>query len=110
MKFLRSIPTAAAAFAALLVLQSSASPVINHVPRRLLSDTTKKDSVVYETVKGLPLKPQRRINFTTTEGSWTSLDMSPNGKTIVFDMMGDLFTIPYTTNFIWSPFPKQARW
>ena len=50
--------------------------------------------MVYETVKGLPLKPKRRISFTTTEGTWTSLDISPDGKTIVFDMMGDLFTIP----------------
>ncbi len=59
-----------------------------------LADTTKKDSVVYETVKGLPLKPQRKINFTTNEGTWTSLDVSPDGKTIVFDMMGDVFTVP----------------
>jgi Tol biopolymer transport system component len=42
----------------------------------------------------LPLKPQRNISFTTTEGTWTSLDVSPDGKTIVFDMMGDLFTVP----------------
>lgn len=58
------------------------------------ADTTKKDSVLYETVKGLPLKPKRRIGFTTTEGSWTSVDISPDGKTIAFDMMGDIFTMP----------------
>ncbi|CAN5625785.1 amidohydrolase family protein [soil metagenome] len=59
-----------------------------------LADTTKKDTVVYETVKGLPLKPSRKINFTTNEGTWTSLDITPDGKTIVFDMMGDIFTVP----------------
>ncbi|MBS1660569.1 MAG: PD40 domain-containing protein [Bacteroidetes bacterium] len=60
----------------------------------LLSDTTAKDTTKYEKFTNLPLKPQRSIHFTTTEGTWTSLDVSPDGKTIVFDMMGDLYTIP----------------
>ncbi|MGI8844313.1 MAG: TolB family protein, partial [Gemmatimonadaceae bacterium] len=42
----------------------------------------------------LPLKPTRTASFTTTEGSWVSLDLSPNGQTIVFDLVGDLYTIP----------------
>lgn len=32
--------------------------------------------------------------FETNEGTWMSLDVSPNGKTIVFDLMGDIYTIP----------------
>src|ERR1700704_3920962 len=59
-----------------------------------VSDTTLKDTSKYEPVKDLPLKPKRSIRFTTTEGTWTSLDVSPDGKTIVFDMMGDLYTLP----------------
>lgn len=59
-------------------------------------DSTKKDSVEYETIKGLPLKPARKINFTTSEGTWTSVDVSPDGKNIVFDLMGDIYTIPVT--------------
>ena len=55
-----------------------------------------QDTTKYTTFKDLPLKPQRKIAFTTTEGTWTSLDISPDGKTIVFDMMGDLFTVPST--------------
>jgi len=57
-------------------------------------DSTGKDTTKYEKFTDLPLKPQRSIQFTTTEGTWTSLDVSPDGKTIVFDMMGDLFTLP----------------
>jgi Tol biopolymer transport system component len=53
-----------------------------------------QDTAKYSIFKGLPLKPQRTIMFTTTEASWTSLDVSPDGKTIVFDLMGDLYTIP----------------
>src|SRR6202163_1118388 len=44
--------------------------------------------------KGLPLKPHRKITFTTDEGTWLSLDVSPDGKTIVFELMGDLYTLP----------------
>lgn len=38
----------------------------------------------------------RHVNFTTTRGSWMSLDVSPDGKTIVFDLLGDLYTLPVT--------------
>jgi len=35
-------------------------------------------------------------SFTTTEGTWMNLDVSPNGQTIVFDMLGDIYTLPIT--------------
>ena len=44
--------------------------------------------------KPLPLAAARTISFTTSKGSWMSLDVSPDGKTIVFDMLGDLYTLP----------------
>ena len=44
--------------------------------------------------KGLPLEPERTISFTTTEGTWISLDVSPDGKFLVFDMMGDIYRLP----------------
>ena len=46
------------------------------------------------TTKELPLKPARKISFTTEEGTWLSVDVSPDGKHIIFDMMGDLYRIP----------------
>ncbi|MFC4313943.1 amidohydrolase family protein [Steroidobacter flavus] len=39
-------------------------------------------------------EPTREISFTTTEGTWISLDVSPDGRTIVFDLLGDLYTLP----------------
>jgi len=44
--------------------------------------------------KGLPLKPDRKIEFTTDEGTWLSLDVSPDGKTIAFDLLGNIYTMP----------------
>ena len=47
----------------------------------------KKDSLPYTQFKGLPLKATRSVDFTTNEGTWTSLAVSPDGKTILFDLM-----------------------
>lgn len=44
----------------------------------------------------LPLVPTRPLRFETDEGTWMSLDLSPDGRTIVFDLLGDLYTIPAT--------------
>jgi Tol biopolymer transport system component len=43
--------------------------------------------------KGLPLKSDRKIEFTTEEGTWLSLDVSPDGKTIAFELIGDIYTL-----------------
>ncbi len=44
--------------------------------------------------RGLPLQATDKIEFTTDEGTWLSLDVSPDGETIVFDLLGDLYTLP----------------
>jgi Tol biopolymer transport system component/imidazolonepropionase-like amidohydrolase len=44
--------------------------------------------------RDLPLEPTRTVNIDTDEGSWISLDVSPDGRTIVFDLLGDLYTMP----------------
>ncbi len=37
-----------------------------------------------------------RVSFTTDEGTWMNLDVSPDGKNIVFDLLGDIYTMPIT--------------
>ena len=44
--------------------------------------------------KDLPLEGTRTIAFATDEGSWLSLDVSPDGKSILFELLGDLYTLP----------------
>ena len=36
----------------------------------------------------------RKVVLDTDETTWSNLDLSPDGKTIVFDMLGDLYTVP----------------
>lgn len=42
----------------------------------------------------LPIQGTRKIEFTTDEVTWPSLDVSPDGQTIVFEMLGDIYSMP----------------
>ncbi len=60
---------------------------------------TKTDSIKKEKPKkkkDLPLEVDRKIEIKTSEGTWMSLDVSPDGKTIAFDFLGDIYTMPIT--------------
>ncbi|MBA3891183.1 MAG: PD40 domain-containing protein [Gemmatimonadaceae bacterium] len=46
--------------------------------------------------EGLPLKPERTLEFTTRVGHWMSVDVSPDGQRLVFDLLGDVYTMPIT--------------
>ncbi|OJY93403.1 MAG: amidohydrolase [Lysobacterales bacterium 63-13] len=36
----------------------------------------------------------KSVRFSTNEGTWLDLDVSPNGKTIAFSLLGDLYLLP----------------
>ena len=36
------------------------------------------------------------IKIDTDEVTWSSVDVSPDGKTIIFDALGDIYTMPIT--------------
>jgi Tol biopolymer transport system component len=63
---------------------------------------------------GLSLQAARKIEFSTDEGTWISLDVSPDGRTIVFDLVGHLYTLdiaggtatPITTGFSFESSPR----
>ncbi|MBX7186495.1 MAG: amidohydrolase family protein [Vicinamibacteria bacterium] len=72
---------AAASIIALLAMNFSRSPVAAQGPAAADKG-------------GLPLKSERKLAFDTDEGTWVSLDLSPDGKTIVFELVGDIYTLP----------------
>lgn len=41
-------------------------------------------------------EPHKTVSFTVNEGTWMSVDISPDGRTLVFDMLGDIFRMPAT--------------
>ncbi|WP_260582278.1 hypothetical protein [Sphingopyxis sp. PET50] len=46
--------------------------------------------------EGLPLKPARTLEYDVSSGTFMSLALSPDGKTILFDMLGEIYALPAT--------------
>ncbi len=43
-----------------------------------------------------PGGPGHDVTFSVTEGTWMNIDVAPDGKDIVFDLLGDIYTMPVT--------------
>ncbi len=65
--------------------------------------------------------PTKTLSLDVTEGTWMSLDLSPDGTTIVFDLLGDLYTLPFaggearslTSGMAWDMQPRfspDGKW
>src|SRR5258706_8284343 len=52
----------------------------------------KKDSKKWDVSN--PEGPYKEISFTTNEGTWMNVDVSPDGKEIIFDLLGDIYSMP----------------
>ena len=64
-------------------------------PKETPKDTAKKKDDKKWDVNNPP-GTFKEVEFTTTEGTWMSLDVSPDGKEIVFDLLGDIYSMPIT--------------
>jgi len=97
-------------FRCLLLMPAALALTVSSLPGQ--APDPKKDETKKE---GLPLKPTRKIEFTTEEGTWMSLDVSPDGQRIAFDLLGDLYVLPIaggearriTSGIAWD---CQPRW
>ena len=66
----------------------------------------------------LQVFPQNnQLKFTATEGTWMSVDVSPDGKSIAFDLLGHLYEMNaaggvarrLTSGTSWNMFPRYNR-
>ena len=59
----------------------------------IAQDDAKKDEKKWD-VAAPPGLTVREVPIDVTEGSWMNLDVSPDGRTIAFDLLGDIYTMP----------------
>jgi imidazolonepropionase-like amidohydrolase/Tol biopolymer transport system component len=57
-----------------------------------LEETAKAEPAKWDVQN--PMGPMRDVTINVTEGTWMSLDVSPDGREIVFDMLGDIYVMP----------------
>ena len=77
-----SAPSFAASFATALALTLT-SPLV-------AQDTESGDDWDVTLARG----ETREIDFTTEEGTWMSMDISPDGRWVIFDMLGHVYRVP----------------
>jgi imidazolonepropionase-like amidohydrolase/Tol biopolymer transport system component len=81
------------------------------------SDIAVAEDKKEEPVKWSVNEPQGKFldaNIDVTSGTWMNVDISPDGKTLVFDLLGDIYTLPVTggeatalmTDIAWQMQPK----
>ena len=52
------------------------------------------EAVEADSTESLYLSDSRTISFTAREGTWMSLDVSPGGEFLYFDLLGDIYRLP----------------
>jgi imidazolonepropionase-like amidohydrolase/Tol biopolymer transport system component len=63
-----------------------------------------------------PPGESRDVTIDVNEGTWMNLDVSPDGKEIVFDLLGDLYTVPFeggeakpvASGIAWDQMPRYS--
>ena len=84
-------PTLAALFTLCIALTAQQPAPETPAPQPPAADAAKKEPAWDVTA---PLGPTRDVAFETDEGTWMNVDVSPDGQTIVFDLLGDIYTMP----------------
>ena len=67
-------------------------------------------------VERSPTRDTTRLEFVATQGTWISVDVSPDGVHIVFDLLGHIYEMPFeggdarplTQGRSWNMFPRYS--
>ncbi|NBB50934.1 amidohydrolase family protein [Rhizobium sp. CRIBSB] len=84
-----------------LALWTAGWPVLAQTPPGSASDATTAAAAAPAAEEPKwdvqnPPGPSRDIPIDTREGTWMSVDVSPDGRTIAFDLLGDIYVMPIT--------------
>ncbi len=83
-----------------LLLALVALPAAAQTPEEIAADTSRTAALEPDSSKAAtwdvaaPHGPTQAVRFETAEGTWMNLDVSPDGRTVVFDLLGDLYVLP----------------
>jgi len=82
-----------------IILSSVALSVMLALPTAFAQSTVKPAEATTKEASTKWSVNEPQGNFTTANidvrsGTWMNVDLSPNGKTIVFDLLGDIYTMP----------------
>lgn len=94
MKLINTCFSAAITF--LLCANANAAEMtpINKPKKVEVGKTSEKDNQEKKWDVQNPPGAKKTISIKTTESTWSNVDVSPDGKLIVFDMLGDIYTMP----------------
>ena len=94
-----------------LSAQTAATPSDDNTTVDTLAETSKYDIENWQVTQ--PPFKLNEVAISTNETTWSSLDVSPNGKFMIFDMLGDLYKVdikggnatPLIQDFAWNIHP-----
>ena len=94
-----------------LSAQTAATPSDDNTTVDTLAETSKYDVENWQVTQ--PPFKLKEVAISTNETTWSSLDVSPNGKFMIFDMLGDLYKVdikggnatPLIQDFAWNIHP-----
>lgn len=77
----------------LIACATAASAAVVFAADSVVNGGGEKDKKPKWDVAAPPL-PTRQVTIDVTEGTWMNVDVSPDGKTLAFDLLGDVYTLP----------------
>jgi imidazolonepropionase-like amidohydrolase/Tol biopolymer transport system component len=91
------------------------TPVPTPAPQAQTAEKEKPEEKKWN-VEALPYPMTVEAEIDTDEGTWMSLDVSPDGKEIAFDLLGDIYAVPIgggearalTSGVAWDMQPRYS--